>query len=256
MNQRVKRLISTYKVYVLFFGVYTGSVLILTLSTAVYSYHRSFLTLIVIGCIPFGISFFIPQIVCILFHTQRYRGKHTTALMNVALLCGITSKLYIRKAGSSNAFAASFWFNRAVIFNSHLMHAHPVDELEAVMAHELGHHAHNDPLAITGVTSVALVIATYIVSLMNSQVLIVVSAIILTGLVLIPFLAFRRRQERRADTYAYQFLSDPRSFSRFFMRIVSDARSKGITVSRHPSVLHKIVSTHPPIFNRIHFFKA
>lgn len=256
MNQRIKRFISIHKVYVLFSGVYAGAVLVLTLSTTVYLYHPSIPTLLVMGSIPFEISFFIPQIVCMLFRTQRYKGKHATALIKVAHRCGITSKLYVRKAGSSNAFAASFWCNRAVIFNSYVLHTHPVDEIEAVMAHELGHHAHNDPLAITSVTSGALVMATVLAHRMNPQVPTVVSSIILTGCVLIPFLAFRRFQERRADRYAHQFLSDPRPFARFFTKIVSDARVKGITVSRHPSTIHKLVATHPPIFDRIHFFKG
>ncbi|WP_407427138.1 M48 family metallopeptidase [Treponema sp.] len=109
---------------------------------------------ILLGCIYFvfslGISVIYPIFIAPLFNkfTPLEEGELKTRLEELLKKCGFkASGLFVmdasRRSGHSNAYFTGFGKSKRVVLYDTLIEQLTVDEIEAVLGHELGHYKHH-----------------------------------------------------------------------------------------------------------------
>jgi STE24 endopeptidase len=172
-----------------------------------------------------------------------------------------------RKSRTANAAVVGLGRTRRVLLFDTLLQQFTEGEIEAVLAHELGHHVHRDVgrglLAQTALTLLTFVIADGalragvrglgLAGVADPAglpwVILVLSAV---ALVLVPLgNTFSRRLERQADDFALHATDDPASFIGAMERLarinLADRRPhrlKELLLSSHPSIDRRIAHAH------------
>jgi STE24 endopeptidase len=168
-----------------------------------------------------------------------------------------------RRTRAANAALTGLGRTRRIILGDTLLNEFTPDEVEVVIAHELGHHVHRDIpllLAFSGVTALAgLWLAA---QALNWGALALgfagpadVAAMPLLGLtlgafslILLPLQnAFSRWRERLADRYALEATRKPEAFVSAFIRL---ANQNLADVDPEPWVVF-LFASHPPIRERV-----
>lgn len=173
-----------------------------------------------------------------------------------------------RRTRAANAALTGLGNTRRILLGDTLLEEFSDDEIETVMAHELGHQVHNDiPLSIA-VESVLTVGGLYLASLVLEWgvgyfgfegvwdiaalplFLLVMAAY---GLVTMPLgNAFSRWRERLADRYALQATHKPQAFASAMTRLANQNLAEA---DPEPWVVFLLYS-HPPLNERIESAKA
>ncbi|HSV86574.1 MAG TPA: M48 family metallopeptidase [Levilinea sp.] len=168
-----------------------------------------------------------------------------------------------RRTKSANAALFGLGNTRRIILGDTLLTEFTDDEIETVLAHELGHHAHNDiPLSIV-TTAVINLLGLYLaaaglrlgVQLFGFSGPADIAAIPLLALILGAFglltmpaeNAFSRWRERMADRYALQLTGKKEAFATAFTRLANQNLAE---VDPEPWVVFLFYS-HPPLGERI-----
>jgi STE24 endopeptidase len=168
-----------------------------------------------------------------------------------------------RKSRTANAAVAGFGRTRRIVLFDTLVARFAPAEIEAVLAHELGHHARADVWrglgAQAALTIVALWIADHLLRLGPRLwglagpadpaglpwLALILSAV---GVAATPLVnAFSRRLERRADDYALALTRDPAAFIGAMERLASLNLAQR---APHP-VTEALLHSHPSIERRI-----
>ncbi|HLJ86541.1 MAG TPA: M48 family metallopeptidase [Candidatus Angelobacter sp.] len=170
------------------------------------------------------------------------------------------------KTNKANAALTGLGATRRIILADTLLQNYTDDEIEAVLAHELGHHVHRHifksilveaaiTLAGFWVGNWALQYAIYqrnmfrfysLTDFANLPLLVLVSTIL--SIVLMPALnAFSRFSERQADRYCWQSVSSVTPFISAMEKLNTQNLSE-----RTPSrIVEVLFHSHPPISKRI-----
>jgi STE24 endopeptidase len=173
-----------------------------------------------------------------------------------------------RRTTAANAALTGLGNTRRIILGDTLLEEFSDDEIETVLAHELGHHVHNDiPLSIA-FESLTTLVGFYLASLvLNWGVAyfgfqgpwdvaafpLFVLVIGLYGLITMPLgNAFSRWRERQADRYALQATGKNRAFASAMTRL---ANQNLADVDPEPWVVFLLLS-HPPLRERIRMAQA
>lgn len=207
----------------------------------------------------FLIAYFIPQIIRILFRGKKYEGKHSRELLSFANLLGIRFKGFFSiKSTSSNVYACGFGGNKIVVFHSITLERHPYDELEGVVAHELGHYVHKDQVFYLVLVNIILISTSYVnvVFFAGSTTSLLLISLLESTLLLPVVLLISQWRERLADKYAKKVLDDPEKFIRFFERIMREDEGTGNKIPTKQNVFVRFLRTHPLIHDRIKFLKS
>ena len=162
---------------------------------------------------------------------QRIEGLLTRGHMQAR---GVYEFDLSRKLAAANAAVFGFGPTRRIILADSLLDRYTPAEIEAVVAHELGHHAHKDMWLGTAAGAAATVVALLIVALLFSPRLLGAGAP-LPALASMPLwllvfdlvttalnpaaLAISRWSERRADAYARATASEPAALASGLARI-------------------------------------
>ncbi len=173
------------------------------------------------------------------------------------------------KSKKANAALTGLGKTRRIILADTLLEGYSEDEIEAVLAHELGHHVHLHILKSIGIqVAVTFVgfwaaneVLRYAVShgqmfiglsdFANLPLLILVSTIL--SLLLVPVLnAYSRHNERQADRYAFNSIASVEPFISS-MNKLADQNLAERTPSKWVELLFH---SHPPISKRITAAKA
>jgi STE24 endopeptidase len=176
-----------------------------------------------------------------------------------------------RRTKSANAALTGMGNTRRIVLGDTLISEFTPDEIETVLAHELGHHVHRDILLLIAFGTVSTLIGFYLASLaMNWAVarfgFMGVSDIAafpalalilgLYGLVTSPIdNALSRWRERLADEYALSATGKNEAFASAFVRLANQNLGE---VDPEPWVVFMFYS-HPPLAERIamaHKWKA
>jgi STE24 endopeptidase len=211
-----------------------------------------------------------PVVLLPLFFTFKPLGREELKrrLMHLAARAGVPAvdacewRLSDRTK-KANAALTGLGRTRRVIVSDTLLASHSDDEIEAVLAHELGHHAHHDIWKGIALES-AVALAGFFVA---SRVLLVSAArfgwegpadvaglpvLLLTAgvlsLALVPAVnAFSRRMERAADGFAFELLGTSATFTSAMQRLGAQNLAE-----QRPSLLARwFFYTHPPYEERI-----
>src|SRR6266851_5359898 len=168
------------------------------------------------------------------------------------------------KSKKANAALTGLGNTRRIILADTLLQNYSNDEIEAVLAHELGHHVHGHMMKMIAVESVVmlagfwaanqvLVYATdqlrmfeHLSDFANLPLLALVSSIL--SLLLMPALnAYSRFTERQADVYCWKSVPDIAPYVSAMEKL-----SKQNLSESHPSrVVELLFHSHPPISKRI-----
>jgi STE24 endopeptidase len=168
-----------------------------------------------------------------------------------------------RQTNAANAALTGIGNTRRIVLGDTLINEFSTDEIETVMAHELGHHVHRDiPVLITfGTLSTAL--SLYIASLVLNWAVgyfgftgpadIAAFPVLLLifgayGLITMPFEnAVSRWRESMADDYALESTGKTQAFASAFTRLANQNLGE---VDPEPWVVWMFYS-HPPLGERI-----
>jgi STE24 endopeptidase len=168
-----------------------------------------------------------------------------------------------RKSRTANAALAGLGRTRRIVLFDTLVRAFAPDEVEAVLAHELGHHVHRDLWRGLGVQAAVSVLAFGMAERLLALGVGLLGlhgpadpaglpwlALVLlgVGLVATPAVnAFSRRLERQADDFALAATGDPGAFVRALERLAAlnlaerhPPRWKEILLFSHPSIERRI----------------
>jgi STE24 endopeptidase len=178
---------------------------------------------------------------------------------------GVYSFDLSRRTKSANAALVGLGRTQRIILGDTLLDEFPSDEIEAVLAHELGHHVHRDipvgVLAGCGLTLVSLwVVDTVLASAVAQGTLAAASdpaglpllllAVSLMGFVTGPLQnAWSRWRERRADLFSLELTGSPRAFADAMTRLAN----QNLADADPPRWAVILFGTHPPLGERIRF---
>jgi STE24 endopeptidase len=168
-----------------------------------------------------------------------------------------------RRTKAANAALTGLGNTRRIILGDTLLNEFSDDEIETVLAHELGHHVHKDiPIGILvegGLTLAGLYLAAlglrWGVSVFGfsspadiAALPVFVLVIGAYSLVTMPLgNAFSRWRERRADTYALHTTQKPQAFASAMTRLANQNLAE---LDPEPWVVWLLYS-HPPLKERI-----
>lgn len=168
-----------------------------------------------------------------------------------------------RRTKSANAAIVGLGRTRRILLGDTLISVFTDDEIETVLAHELGHHVHRDlprSIAVQGLLTLgSLGVAAAVVSEFAGRGLLQapsdpaglpVLALVLavTGLALLPIQnAVSRWSESRADAYALRVSSRPEALADAFTRLANQNLAE-VDPPRWSVIL---LGSHPPLGERI-----
>jgi STE24 endopeptidase len=168
-----------------------------------------------------------------------------------------------RRTKAANAALTGLGNTRRIILGDTLLNEFPPDEIETVLAHELGHHVHKDiPIGIA-VESLITLVGFYLASLglrwgvqifgfdsVSDIAALPLLALVMAayGLVTLPLgNAFSRWRERRADEYALRLTGKAEAFASALTRL---ANQNLADVEPEPWV-EFLLHSHPALGKRI-----
>jgi len=155
-----------------------------------------------------------------------------------------------RRTRKTNAYVSGIGSTRRVVVFDTLLERAQQDELEAVVAHELGHRVHRDvakltALAMTSAAVMVLVLWAFDPTPRHIPLLLFVSTLV--ELASVPVFAFvSRRLERRADRFALE-LTDRDALRRAFV----DLAHANLSDLDPPRLVYALLFTHPTPPERI-----
>lgn len=171
------------------------------------------------------------------------------------------------KTKKANAALIGLGNTRRILLADTLLEGFSEDEIEAVLAHELGHHVHADIWRGLAVQTSATFLGLYLVSLAlarwsgalgfrgpsdfaNLPLVILVTLVV--SLLLLPAVnGFSRRMERAADAYAVRSIAQPAVFVTGLERLAS----LNLAERRPHPLIEFVFHSHPSIDSRIEYVR-
>jgi STE24 endopeptidase len=168
-----------------------------------------------------------------------------------------------RKTRAANAALVGIANTRRIILGDTLLEKYEPDEVESVLAHELGHHKHADIwkglFFQSGIIFIGFYLAYVILRAFSKTLgfegpadiaafplLVLTSAVV--SLVFLPVVnGFSRRLERSADEFALQSTRNPRAF----ISMMSKLGRQNLAEFEPNRLIELLLFSHPPIKKRI-----
>ena len=167
------------------------------------------------------------------------------------------------KTRRANAALVGTGRTRRIIVSDTLLAEYSDDEIEVILAHEIGHHVHRDILVALIAESALLVVAFYVAAaalaawgprlgLRSANDMAALPLLLLAGgattVVATPVVnALSRWNERRADRYALKLTQQPAAFISAMKRL----GTQNLAEERPSWAVLWLFHTHPPIEQRI-----
>lgn len=214
------------------------------------------------------IGFVAPVLIAPPFFHFRPLGREAIVRRIAALLArgkvqarGVYECDLSRKFTAANAAVFGFGPTRRIVLADSLLERYTPAEIEAVVAHELGHHAHRDMWLGTAAGAAVTLLALLVVTLLFSPRLLGAVAP-LAALASMPLwflvfdvamlalhplaLALSRWSERRADAYARAVASEPEALASGLARLGQE----GLADPAPPRWEVLLRYSHPPVHER------
>ena len=172
-----------------------------------------------------------------------------------------------RQTAKANAFFAGIGRTRRIVLADTLLANFSPDEIEVIVAHEMGHQAHRDTWRLIGVGTLATFASTFIVDRVAKATLrrsgrrigsddlgsvaalsVLAWSASLVAALLTPLQnAYSRVIERRADRYALELTGNPQAFVSAMQRLAT----QNLDDPAPPAIVRLLLYTHPPIAERV-----
>lgn len=176
---------------------------------------------------------------------------------------GVFQAKFSSKTTAGNAMLMGWGNTRRLILSDTLLQCYSPDEIEVVMAHELGHHRHGDIIKLMLVQSSLILLGFYLVNLVlnwavrRSDLLGVadVAAFPLLALVLAAFAlvsmplvnAYSRHIEERADEFSLTATANPQAFDTMLTKLTD----QNLSESKPGRWAELLFYDHPPYYRRM-----
>ncbi|MBM3156994.1 MAG: M48 family peptidase, partial [Chloroflexi bacterium] len=176
---------------------------------------------------------------------------------------GIFQINFSSKTPAGNAMLAGWGGTRRIILSDTMLQRYTSDEIEVVMAHELGHHRHGDIPRLIVVQSALMLLGFYLVNLVLNRAVTAlelegisdVAAFPLFALVLAAFTlilsplanAYSRRVEEAADNYALAVTANPEAFASMLTRLTD----QNLSESQPSKWVELLFYDHPTYLRRL-----
>ena len=169
------------------------------------------------------------------------------------------------KSRRANAALTGLGATRRILISDTMLAEYSEDEIEVVLAHELGHHVHQDiwrgialefTLIVLGFAATDWALGALgpalglrgVADLAGLPLLVMTAGTV--SLVLTPFaLALSRRHERRADRFALELTSNPSAFISAMRRL----GAQNLAEERPSRLVRWLFHSHPPLDERLAF---
>jgi STE24 endopeptidase len=167
------------------------------------------------------------------------------------------------KGTTANAMLAGLGNTRSIILSDTLLQKYTSEEIEVILAHELGHHLHRDIPKLIAVQAVTFLLAFYVADLalraslvpLDFQGIADVAAfplLILSlgafGLIVTPFInAYSRYVETSADKAALELTANPQAF----ITAMAKLTDQNLTVADPARCVELLFYDHPPYTKRV-----
>lgn len=168
-----------------------------------------------------------------------------------------------RRTKAANAALTGLGNTRRIVLGDTLLEEFTPDEIETVLAHELGHHVHHDIFILLGANTVIVALGFYLASLamhwavarfgfsgVDDVAALPALALILQiyGLFSGPLMnAVSRWRERAADAFALEITGKPEAFASAFVRLAN----QNLGEVDPPRWVVWMFYDHPPLGERI-----
>jgi STE24 endopeptidase len=205
-----------------------------------------------------------------LFYRFTPLGRESLRMRLVALsqragvpVLGVYEWALGEKTRRANAALVGTGRTRRIIVSDTLLAEYSDDEIEVILAHEIGHHVHRDILVALVAESVLLVVGFYAAALALATLwqplgfraaddFAALPVLVLAGgalsVVSTPLVnALSRRNERRADRYALTLTGQPAAFISAMKRL----GTQNLAEERPSRAVLWLFHTHPPVEQRI-----
>ncbi len=176
---------------------------------------------------------------------------------------GVFQINFSNKTSAGNAMLAGWGGTRRIILSDTVLRRYTPDEIEVVMAHELGHHRHGDIPRLMVVQSALMLLGFYLVNLVLNRAvtglelegIADIAAFPLFVLVLAAFTlilsplanAYSRRVEEAADSYALDATANPEAFVSMLTRLTD----QNLSESQPSKWVELMFYDHPTYFRRL-----
>src|SRR6185503_256278 len=217
-----------------------------------------------------GLANLAPVVLLPLFFT--FKPLHSESLR--ARLESLASRAGTRIVGvyewalgtrtrKANAALAGLGHTRRILVSDTMLEQYSDDEIEVVLAHELGHHVHHDIWRALALESALILLGFFVADVtlrtMGAQlglqaltdpagVPLLVAAAGAVSLILMPLgLALSRRHERRADRFALDLTSNPSAFVTAMRRL----GEQNLAEDRPSRLVEWLFYSHPPLEERL-----
>ena len=170
---------------------------------------------------------------------------------------------FSRRTAEANAAVIGLGRSRRVVIADTLLAEFPPGEVDAVVAHELGHHVHSDVQRLLLGNAVLIWVGLFAASRLSAAALPLLSlpslayvpgypmllfVVELFFLVVSPLLNWwSRHLESGADRFALRLTGNPAAFAAAMRRI----GSQNLIELRPPTWATVLLATHPPLYRRI-----
>jgi len=167
------------------------------------------------------------------------------------------------KTTSGNAMLMGWGNTRRIVLSDTLLQRYTPEEIEVVMAHELGHHRHGDIARLIAVQSALVLAGFYLVNLVLSRAvpgldlygISDVAAFPLLVLVLASFVmllsplanAYSRHLEESADRYSLDATANPEAFATMLTKLTD----QNLAESQPGRWTELLFYDHPPYYKRV-----
>jgi STE24 endopeptidase len=185
-------------------------------------------------------------------------GKKTGAKVK-----GVYTMDFSRRTRDANAFVTGIGGTRRIVLGDTLTQNFTPDEIEVVMAHELGHHVHGDIWRGLTFDSAVTLIGLFVANLILKATLssfnyrevgdiaafpLLVLIMMGFGLVTMPLTnAYSRSREKAADDYALKITENVQSFITSMKKLAN----QNLSDTEPPAWVVLLFHTHPPIGARV-----
>jgi STE24 endopeptidase len=216
------------------------------------------------------LSYVLPYVIVPLFYRMRPVEDQAVAAAIERLVtrantrvAGVCELDFSRKTSEGNAAVIGLGRSRRVVIADTLLHEYPLPEIEAIVAHELGHHVQRDVLKLLAVQGAFLLAGLWLATTFGPPALDALGlgrldsvdnfpalalAAELYSLALLPLgNALSRRIEAAADRYALTLTGSPAAFAAALRRLAD----QNLIEERPPRWAVLLLASHPPIADRI-----
>lgn len=172
------------------------------------------------------------------------------------------------KGTTANAMLAGWGRTRSIILTDTLLQKYTADEIEVILAHELGHHLHKDIAKLIALQAVVILLGLYLSNLILKAsiiplgfqgvsdvaafpVLILSSAVL--AMILSPLTnAYSRRVEASADKAALELTAKPQAFIAAMTRLTN----QNLSIADPSRWSELLFYDHPPYTKRVRLAKS